>query len=54
MADNSRIIDVAVKNGWSVPLTEDNIEDGIDIQLDMNGYTILPIDEYINSKDLEE
>lgn len=54
MANNRRIVDVAVKNGWSVPLTEDNIEDGIDIQLDMNGYTILPIDEYINSKDWEE
>lgn len=54
MADNRRIVDVAVKNGWSVPLTEDNIENGIDIQLDMNGYTILPIDEYINPKDLEE
>lgn len=54
MADNRRIVDVAVKNGWSIPLTEDNIEDGIDIQLDMNGYTILPIDEYTNLKDLEE
>ena len=54
MADNRRIVDIAVKNGWSIPLTEDNIEDGIDIQLDMNGYTILPIDEYTNLKDLEE
>ena len=54
MADNRRIVDVAVKNGWSIPLTEDNIEDGIDIQLDMNGYTILSIDEYTNLKDLEE
>ena len=54
MADNRRIVDIAVKNGWSIPLTEDNIEDGIDIQLDMNGYTILPIDEYLDSDDLEE
>lgn len=54
MADNIKIVSVATKNGWSIPLTEENIEDGIGIQLGMDGYSILPIDEYLDSEDLEE
>lgn len=53
MANSRQIVSIAIKNEC-ILLTEDNIEDGIDIQLDMDGYTIVAIDEYINSKDLEE